>query len=232
MIRSDPMKRHRFVGRFLFLFIAVCGLLVVPWPGFYRNYERYFQKVCEVAFIGNGGRRILRFAEGHDARFPIAVEITLANRDQLDANGRGPVRILGLDARGIGLTPMALILALTLATPIPWRRRIWALFWGLLLVHVFILFSVGCYIWNQSTEIGLITLSPFWKAIAGGLEETLVTQLGASFVVPALVWIVVTFRFQDLNEMLGSCDFTSGQRSPVSSTTLNEQNNRRGDQGP
>ena len=31
-----------------------------------------------------------------------------------------------------------------------------------------------------------------------GLEETLITQLGASFVVPMLVWILVTFRADDI----------------------------------
>lgn len=231
MDRSDPMKRHRLVGRFLCWFIVVYGLLVVPWPGFKGAYGRYFQMICQGAFIGNGERRILRFEQGHDTRFPIPVEITLANRDQLDANGRGPVRILGLDARGLGWTPTALILALTLATPIPGRQRVRALCWGLLLVHAFIVFSVGCYIWNQSTEIGLITLPPFWKTVAGGLEGTFVTQLGASFVVPALIWLAVAFRFQDLKEMMRSFDLASASQSQVSTTNPHEQPDRRGDHG-
>ena len=88
-----------------------------------------------------------------------------------------------------------------LASPVGWRRRAWALVWGLLLVHAFIVASVGCYIWNQSAEIGLATLTPFWKSVADGLEETLVTQLGVSFVAPALIWLVVTFRISDLKEL-------------------------------
>lgn len=65
-----------------------------------------------------------------------------------------------------------------LATPVPWKRRGWALLWGLLLVHVFMVLSVACYIWNQSTDLGLLVLTPFWKTIVGSMKETLITQLG------------------------------------------------------
>jgi hypothetical protein len=87
------------------------------------------------------------------------------------------------------------------ATPVSSARRAWALLWGLLAIHAVILFSIQVYIWNQSdtpSGLDLIALSPFWKAIVNGLEETLVTQLGASFVVPVLIWILATLRVEDL----------------------------------
>lgn len=190
------------------MFVLLYGLLLLPWPGLNETYGCYFQALGRIVFGGIRGQRILQFEEAHDARLPIGTQITMANHEQVDVNGRGPVIILGLDTRGVGWVPTALIIALTLATPIPLRRRWWALFLGLLLVHGFILFSVGCYIWNESTSLGLLALTPFWKTVVDGLEETLVTQLGASFVVPVLIWLLVTFRRQDLT-VLGSRFFSA-----------------------
>jgi hypothetical protein len=201
MTRANRMRPPRTIAVFLCSFVLVYGLLILPWPGWNRVYSRYLQALGRMVFVGNGDRRILRFSSGTDLPGSLDTRITLANRDRLDPAGRGSVRILGLDARGIGWVPTALLVALILATPIPWRRRGWALFRGLLGVHVFILFSLGIYIWNESTELSLVALAPFWKTVADGLEETLITQLGASFVVPALIWILVAFGRQDLDQL-------------------------------
>ena len=198
-IRQKPgLQSHsRAVLRFLLLFPLIYGLLIAPWPGFKEGYGRYFLALCRTVFAETP-TRYLQFEPSPDTRFAIGVQIVLGNKDQVDAKGHIPVQILGLEARGVGWIPTALLIALTLASPVSWRRRAWSLFWGVLLVHGFIVFAVACYIWNQSTELGLLTVNAFEKAILGGLEETLVTQLGASFVVPALLWFVVTFRLCEL----------------------------------
>ena len=76
---------------------------------------------------------------------------------------------------------------------------------GLFIIHCFILFSIQTWIWDESPGLNLITLSPFWKKIADDLSYTLMTQLGASFSIPVLIWIVVTYRRDDsLFTALGS----------------------------
>jgi hypothetical protein len=42
-----------------------------------------------------------------------------------------------------------------------------------------------------------MTLTPFWQAVIDNLDYTLLTQMGASFSVPVLIWILVTFRGED-----------------------------------
>lgn len=69
---------------------------------------------------------------------------------------------------------------------------------GLLVIHVFILFSLQVWIWDESPALSLIDLSPFLKTIMDELQNTLVTQMGASFSVPILIWILVTFRRENL----------------------------------
>jgi hypothetical protein len=65
------------------------------------------------------------------------------------------------------------------------------------LIHCFILFSLQTWIWNESPGLSLTTLSSFWKEVVDDLEYTLITQLGASFSMPVLIWIVVTYRRED-----------------------------------
>ena len=192
------MLPRKYVGGFLWRFILVYGLLIVPWPGFNEAYGRYFRALGQMVFPQERGARFVRFeAVPAELRRGLDTRIALANPAQLDGQGSGPVRYLELDTRGIGWVPTALLLALVLATPVPWRRRVWAFFFGVIAIHGFILFSVAVYLWNNSTDLGLLTLTPFWKQTTDGLEETLITQMGAGFVVPVLLWIVVTLRRQD-----------------------------------
>lgn len=93
--------------------------------------------------------------------------------------------------------PTALTIALVVATPIPWRRRAWALLGGLILIHLFIVISIAVHIWDASPVVSLLTFTPFWQQVADGLDYTLITQYGASFYVPVLIWISVSFRGQD-----------------------------------
>jgi hypothetical protein len=67
----------------------------------------------------------------------------------------------------------------------------------LILVHGFILFSLQAWIWNNSPAVSLFTLSDFWKEVVDDLDYTLINQMGASFAVPVLIWILVTFKSQD-----------------------------------
>lgn len=196
------MRLHKSISHFLCWFALLYGVLLVPWPGLKQSYGDYFQSLIRLVFTEHSGR-ILRVESTTQAPSPIDTRITLANREQLDGLGKGPAKMLDLDSRGIGFIPTALVAALTLATPLPWRRSLTALFLGLLLVHGFILFSVGVYLWDESFDLGLVTLNPFWKAMVDGLEETFVTQIGASFVVPVLMWLLVTFRRQDFEAVTG-----------------------------
>lgn len=193
------MPARSLIVGFLWRFALLYALLIAPWPGFNTAYGKYFRALGQTVFAREGDRRLLRFeAVPAELHHVLDTRIELANRDLVDHEGKGPVRYMELDTRGVGWVPTALLLSLVLATPVPWRRRGWALLWGLLAVHAYILFSLAIYIWNSSTELSLVMLTPFWKQLVGGLEETLINQMGASFVMPVLIWILVTIRRQDV----------------------------------
>jgi len=198
-----PRPEFKPVLRFLCWFVPLYALLLIPWPHSRDLYGTYLRSVSRHVLASNNSRRILRFEEVPESRRnrTLDTRITVANREQLDASGSGRAVMLDFDSHGVGWVPTALLIALVLATPVPWRRRAAALLWGLLAIHALVLFSIEIYIWNQSdtaSGLALIELSPWEKMIVGGLEETLVTQLGASFVAPLLIWILVTFRADNL----------------------------------
>jgi hypothetical protein len=179
---------------FMLRFGVIFGLLIAPWPRLNQLYSQYFQALGGMAFGPSAGSdRVVIFesASGHNAG--LDTRITLENTALLGSDGKGAAKSVEVDSRSIGWVPTALTMALVLATPIPWKRRLAAFAGGIVLIHLFIYFTVQSWVWNASA----MTLSAFWQRAAGELNYALMNQMGASFTVPVLVWILVTFRRQD-----------------------------------
>jgi len=215
-----PRPEYKPVLCFLCWFVPVYTLLIVPWPGSRDLYGSYLRSAAKLVLAQNNSRRILRFEEVPVSKRnrTLDTRITVANREQLDASGSGHAVMLDFDSHGIGWVPTALLIALVVATPVSWTRRSQALAWGLLAIHAVVLFSIQVYIWNQSDAsngLNLVELSPFWKTVVNGLEETLVTQLGASFVFPLLIWILTTFRAEDIRLFSAAVSARLAKVSPV-----------------
>jgi len=191
----NPLRQHRLVA-ILVRFALIFGLLIYPYRGLDEGYASYFRLLGTMVFDRDGDARVVRF-EAHEIQHGFSIlstQMLVANRGTVDANGRGKVLLVDLDTRSIGWIPTALTIALVLATPIPWRRSVWALFWGLVLIHIFILFSLQVAIWDQWAELSFYAASPLWQKIVNALYYTLITQMGASFAAPVVIWIAVTFR--------------------------------------
>lgn len=180
-------------------FLLIYGVLTACWLEIKEGYRYFFRTLGQTAFGENGTKRIVRFQPNSGRRGGnIDTLIDIANRELLDGNGRGHTIELSLDSRQVGWAPTTFLIALIIATPLGWRRRARALFWGLLCIHAFILFSLGLFIWNESTRLALVHLGPLLKGMVDGLEYIILTPAGPNFVVSALIWILVTFQSNDL----------------------------------
>ena len=192
-------QNKKLIGAFV-MFVVIFGVLIVPWPGWNAIYSSYFRALGELAFSRQNDRRVVLFE--HDQLIhgfsSLDTRMTLGNRALIDANGNGKAKKITLDTRSIGWLPTALTVALILATPVPWRQRGWALVWGLLFVHIFILFSLQVWIWDKSSELSLMATPAYLQTILDEMNYTLLNQLGCSFSVPILIWILVTFRRENL----------------------------------
>jgi hypothetical protein len=184
------MRPRKALWLFLCRLVVIYVILAFPWPGLSKAYSVYFRAICRMVFSADDGRRELSFeAPAEDSKRPNDTRIVIVNKELMHPDGSGPVRNVDIS---FGWLSTALLLALILATPIPWPRRGWALFWGLLGIHCFLLLFLAFCIWRESAEISLITLTPFWKTVVDAGREALAGQ--ANLAAPVLIWILVTFR--------------------------------------
>ena len=177
-------------------------LLLLPWPGLSEACGLYFRTVGQTVLARESEQYSLTFeAPKKNSPRPQDSLIAIVNLDLMAPDGSGPVRHLNFDTRDLGWKPLALLIALILASPLAWRRRLRALLLGALCSHGFMLLTLGVATWNEAMEIGLVTLTPFWKAVAVACKELLTRQI--TLVVPVLIWILVTFRREDFTGKRG-----------------------------
>jgi len=199
------------IWRFTLAFCALYALFAVPWPGVQEAYSSLYRRVGNALFDPYGKRDVneagesvrLGRVEFHEAPTPDRTSDTI-----ISTRLRGS-RYIG-DAehspRMSGYLPTVEFLALALATPVAWRRRLVGLVVGTALVQVF----VALRIWIALTYWFSTPDTPWrmyewrpsvWKALSLAQEAINVAPV-ASFAVPALLWLILLFRPADWSEAL------------------------------
>lgn len=191
------MRPRNTILRFLALFIVIYALLIIPWPGL---ADAYLTTTHAVAgrLLGSVGQDGL-VSYQRDPAHPWTSVQTLYKRS---AKASLAVR-RGYDSRQDYLAT-ALLAALVLATPIPGRRKVPALAFGLLFINAFILWRmwIGLIDIFSEKQLDLIQLSPFWKETVRLAVQIFVGSIEATFIVPVFVWIVVALHRADLQHWI------------------------------
>ncbi|MCK4659490.1 MAG: hypothetical protein KAV82_08210 [Phycisphaerae bacterium] len=193
-----PVKR---IGGF-FLWLLLCYVvLVIPWLGLPQAYAAAYRAVGNTVFGSFGRDTMARFRPLSDGKGMMDTEITLRNRWS-DAVVRIPC-----DSRLTGYLATAEVIALILATPIPWSRRWKALLWGFLLVSMFVALRTGLillYWLSSDSPLRLYELSPFWSRVLIYIFQITVVSPTLTFIMPVFIWVVATFRRGDLERWMGN----------------------------
>ena len=225
------MLRAKSICGFVLRFALATALLLAPWPGLREAYAKFFRAGGETFLDALGSRSYVRFQP--DLREPANWDtlILLANRDLRDAAGQTRAAGFRVNSRSVGYVPTALVLALILATRLPWRRRAWALGWGLVLVHIYIAFLLTLVLFYMQCEnpwLGLGTPTPLWRQVISGLNDLFLTTFqGRRYAVALLIWMLVCFRREDLAKLLeGIQHRTSPSRPHSASCGSNHKCNR------
>ena len=185
--------------RSLGLFVLIYVLLSLPLPALRTGYCALFRDAAEYIYGGDRGQRSLTYAPS--STDPYETQVTIANRSLLDTSGGGPVWNVDIDTMALGWQPTALLTALILATPIPFRRRLRSLALGLFFEQALIAGAFGYFIWVESSAVSLVSFTPFWNNVARGFATLLKDQIG--FGVPIVIWILATFRRSDFAVLSG-----------------------------
>lgn len=178
----------------LFFFVlvgVVYGLLMIPWPGLLTGYRRTIAGISNI-FLG-------QLADGR-MRYEVMETPTLDKDTTVHVQNiiTGSRARMSVNARRTYLA-MAFALSLILAAPIPWRRKVFSLGLGIVLMVCWIQFGIWLKVAHMLSE-------PRFGAMALG-EGTrkfmlMVTMWTMSPVVPyivaLLVFVLVTVRREDL----------------------------------
>ena len=188
---SFKLNQAKRLIEFICLFAVFYGLLMAPWPGLGKAYSRLYLAGASALFNSFGSKGVVHFNQSDDAECDINVE--LYNQDQVDKNGQAPIVQARHTSRRAGYMYIAFITALILATPISWKRRGWALFWGLILIHGFIALKLAIRILHAFTikPLSLFALGPFWKWILSIAHQQFIVNVTFGFVVSIFIWILV-----------------------------------------
>jgi len=133
------------------------------------------------------------------------INVIVYNRNHVKPNGNVYAAQVRHSSRHVGYLPTAFLLALILSAGIPWKRKLIALLWGMLSIHLFILFKTSLiiiYFLGENEWIIPFKLTPFWKTTWGYIYEQFIHNLNPNFIVCLLIWILVVFRKEDYQKVV------------------------------
>lgn len=191
----------RPISIFLVLCVGVYALLMWPWPGVREAHRKAFRACGNVAFqkLPNGGSVAFEAKSSRDH----SLDTSMILKKTKPFHAQLP---LGITTSYLAYRPAAFLMALVMASPVRWPRRFWALFWGLVFVHLFILFRVGLIVFNTFVNgEALITIYSLGSAGKFTLfaARNIFARAGAmDYIAPMFVWLLVTFRRGDLDAIL------------------------------
>ncbi|PKL51028.1 MAG: hypothetical protein CVV39_00345 [Planctomycetes bacterium HGW-Planctomycetes-1] len=185
------------------MFVLIYVLVMIPWPGFGAAYSRFYRAGAAFLFELLGPKGAVRFHLINDGEYDI--KIVFYDSGQARPDGKmSPVGFINHNSHREGYIYVAFLTALVLAGPISWRRKGWALLWGMILIHGFIVFKLAIWItygFNKE-PLSLLVLSPFWKRALLLTIYVFVRNLTFGFVVAIFIWILVSFRREDWSKIM------------------------------
>jgi len=186
------MPRRSTILFFFAKAAVLYGICLVPSLPLLDGYRAVFQRGIRVLFqtVGGDGRvyveAIPDSGRGQDTR------LTLEN-----AKKPGPKATMEINGRVMGYQPTCFLLALGLATPVPWRRRGAGLMVGMVLVSAFVAFTVYLQllsVFSADHALGIYSLPEWFRTFLGVLRKVLVVAPAAAYIVPASIWMGVFLR--------------------------------------
>jgi len=176
------------------VFLVVYALLAMPWPGVQACYSAVYRGVCNTVFGRFGADGLVRFDRKVTDGKRSDTTITIARIGSKEG------LVIPHKPRLTGYLPTVELIALILATPLPWPRRWRALAWGLVWVNAFVLARVCitlAHVFDGDNPWSLYSLSEFWSDVLYGAYELLASSGATSFLIPIFIWLIVTFRRSD-----------------------------------
>lgn len=167
----------------------IWALLVWDWSGFRNLYARSYAQVASDVFGSTMNSAIRFLPKPTEAAGMVEMRCT----NHLTRQQFSKVQ----NTRLLAYLPTAGVLALCLATPLPFLCRLRRTLVGLLLVHLFLLARVGIaavYLLSFGDSQAVMPLSTWLRKAVEGAQFVLVTGLPIGFIAPVFIWLLAMIR--------------------------------------
>jgi hypothetical protein len=192
MLRTKPLLF------FIIKAAIIYFVLAAPFSFYDEMYGKLYRKCAVGLFYNFHGNGFVRFAEGNEKSI---TRINVGNYDQVRSDGTGKTTFGYLNIRFLAYLPTALLISLILASPVNWKRKLQSLLIGLFLLTAFIMLLQWLHIMYLSIRapwLNLIDYSETKKNNFNLAYKYLVEMPGFSRFLVVLIWLLVTFRIDDL----------------------------------
>jgi hypothetical protein len=177
----------KMLGQFLLRFAILFGVMVCPWPGHHQIISQSFRGETRFVLsltLPNNSWRVQPFS---DPKFPGLDVLVLAARPK----GHGPdtanpVAQIPFDSGSQGWIPVAMLIALVVATPLPWRARGKALLAGFCLLEIMIIATI---LVSVSHSLAGETAPAWFRGSLLYANHLLVENIWFNFVPSLLLWV-------------------------------------------
>jgi hypothetical protein len=192
------MLKTRTLLLFLLKASVIYALLSAPLSFYDETYGQFYRNMA--------GKLLGRFHDSGFVRFssmskPEMTHLNIGNYKLALADGSFDTAAVDVNTRILGYLPTILLIALVMASPVPWRRRLLAVSIGWFLVMGLVIFKQYIFILDQCEKnqwLKLTNYTGFSKTLFDFMNTFISTS---SFTVPYFVvgiWLLVTFRISDL----------------------------------
>ena len=201
------MKKSKPLLKFLLLFAATYAVLLVAAHFMDRYYADSYRWFGKVFFENYGEKGFLQFFPVEEkTTYRLSTKVVIFNKEQIQvARQTGQATVKGAEffvsSWYNGLIPDILLLSLIIASPVPWKRKLFAGITGLILFDLFILLKWKLAIaWeiSQNPWLEMPTSNP---GLVKTAYEIFVRNIETTIILPVLIWVVVAFRRRDFNRM-------------------------------
>jgi len=191
------MIQFRGLVKFLLVFLVSFAVLILPWHGLqgaYASFYRFLGNTCFGSFSPVAGIELQALpADDPAAKQGRDTKMVFLHR------ASGISMPMAVDTRFQGYTPTAFVVALVLASPVPWRRRLRALVWCLAAMTFYV--AVRQYIFIASV---IYHPAPWVSKLLDFAYWVVVESFAGVFIIPVMIWAAVTFRRADLDGLRGT----------------------------
>lgn len=189
--------------RFFVLAVLYNIVLLFPWATVRNGYQVLFINAGKTLFTNFGSQGLVEIEKRLPHHQGDNDCLVLLGRRAILTGGEVPIH-----TGRVGYVPNAVLTALVLATPVPWSRRLIALFLGLVAINSFIVLRMVLlllYWFSRPVPFRLFEPAPFWNSVLSGAYEYFFVAPTCSFLIPMLIWMLVAFRTQDFAPARPAC---------------------------